>query len=140
RVSAKSSRQSGKTVSLLDPSFYYQYQKGHPVLNIRLDPNAPTDGSKGRETRTLRREDLSPSQSVLSQKKDSDIYPEITYLGKQFGNIHIYREWNLGRYTEPRKPQRPDLPGDFLQPDASKLALVLNYLQNLLRTKRALIE
>src|SRR5205823_6302478 len=74
RVSAKSSRQSGKTVSLLDPSFYYQYQKGHPVLNIRLDPNAPTDGSKGRETRTLRREDLSPSQSVLSQKKDSDIY------------------------------------------------------------------
>ena len=34
--------------------------------------------------RRLRREDLAPDQSVLSQRKDPDQYPEITYLGDNY--------------------------------------------------------
>ena len=54
----------------------------------------------------LKREDISPEQSILSQRKDVDQYPEITYVGTQFGRIRFYREWNLGRYTAPRLPAK----------------------------------
>lgn len=64
----------------------------------------------------------------MSQKQDKDFYPELAYLNNQFSNIRIYREWNLGRYTPPRKPQPSDLPNDFLEEDASNLAHVLNDL------------
>ncbi|HUL29871.1 MAG TPA: AAA family ATPase, partial [Thermodesulfobacteriota bacterium] len=44
--------------------------------------------------------------------------------------IRLYREWNIGRYTPPRLPQKADLPGDFLIEDASNLGLVLNNLEH----------
>ncbi|MEL7493404.1 MAG: AAA family ATPase [Cyanobacteria bacterium J06554_11] len=115
-----------------DVYFFYRYLQGRPVLNIRnqLEERPGTD--VGRNERRLRREDLKPDQSVLSQRKDPDQYPELTYLGSQFSEIQLYREWNLGRYTAPRMPQKTDLPGDFLLEDASNLGLVINNLQNVL--------
>lgn len=109
--------------------FFYRFQEGHPVLSVAGEE----------KQRKLHREDLSPDQSVLSQRKDPDLYPEITYLGKLFGSIHLFREWNLGRYTAPRLPQRPDLAGDFLQPDAANLGLVLNYLEHQPGVKKQII-
>ncbi|MBI3582069.1 MAG: AAA family ATPase [Nitrospinae bacterium] len=84
--------------------------------------------------RTLTREKIALDQSILSQRKDPDQYPEITYLGNKYSEIKLYREWNLGRYTPPRLPQKPDLPGDFLLEDASNLGLVLNDLEHKRRT------
>lgn len=109
-----------------DVYFFYRYQNGNPVLNIR---NVSAEGTgTNRGERHLRRDEINPSQSVLSQKQDKDFYPELAYLNNQFSNIRIYREWNLGRYTPPRKPQPSDLPNDFLEEDASNLAHVLNDL------------
>lgn len=88
----------------------------------------------------MRREDSVPDQSILSQRKDPDQYPEITYLGNQFGKAKLYREWNLGRNTEPRKPQKVDLPSDFLSESADNLALVLNDLENRSETRRTINE
>jgi predicted ATPase len=122
-----------------DAYFYYRYQHGRPVLNVRTTIEAPAGVRIGRTGRALRREDLSPEQSVLSQRKDPDQYPELTYLGNQFGSIKLYREWNLGRYTPPRMPQKPDLPEDFLLEDASNLGLVLNNLEHHNDTKQHLI-
>jgi len=113
-----------------DVLFFYRYQQGRPVLNIVADTGDGPGLTVGRTERHLRREDLSPDQSVLSQRKDPDLYPELTYLGRQFANVHLYREWSLGRYTEPRRPQQADLPGDFLLENASNLALVVNSLQH----------
>jgi predicted ATPase len=90
--------------------------------------------------RRLKRDDLPPDQSVLSQRKDPDVYPEITYVGNQFSSLRLFREWNLGRYTAPRLPQRPDLSGDFLLEDASNLGLVLNDLEHRPEAKRAIRE
>jgi len=87
-------------------------------------------GGAGRVRRTRRPQDFAPDQSVLSQRKDPDQYPEVTYLGSECGKIKLFREWNLGRNTPPRKPQATDLPGDFLREDAAKLALVLNDLDS----------
>lgn len=120
-----------------DVYLYYRYQSGHPVVNVRVTPEGQPDSEPRLERvrRGLRREDVAIDQSILSQRKDPDQYPEITYLGNQFGKFKLYREWDLGRNTEPRKPQKVDLPGDFLSDNANNLALVINDLQNRAETR-----
>lgn len=109
------------------PYFFFGYQHGQPYLNVRS------------EQRQLRREEIDPEQSILSQRKDPDQYPEITYLGAAYGRIRIYREWSFGRYTPPRLPQKADLPNDFLAEDARNLGLVLNRLRSQPEVKRRLL-
>jgi predicted ATPase len=111
-----------------DVYFFYRYQNGHPVLNVRQEIQEKAGTDKGRRRRSLQHEEVTAGQSVLSQRKDPDQYPEITYLGNQFSAIRIFREWNLGRNTEPRKPQPADLAGDFLSADAANLGLVVSDL------------
>jgi predicted ATPase len=122
-----------------DVYFYYRYRNGSPVLNIQNPEQCVTDKSN-RSERTLRREDLDINQSVLSQRKDPDQYPELTFIGNHFSKIKLFREWNLGRYTPPRLPQPPDLPEDFLLEDMSNLGLVLNDLQHQSTVKKTIIE
>ena len=110
------------------PYFYYRFENGHGVLNVK--------GSK----RQLQHEEIDPTASILSQRKDPDQYPELTYLGIDFGRIRLYREWSFGRYTTPRLPQKADLPNDLLEPDASNLGLVLNRLRREPAVKRRMIE
>jgi predicted ATPase len=116
--------------------YYYGYQAGRAVLNAKTD--APT--GDGRALRELRREGLAPDQSIVSQRKDPDLYPEVTYLGNEYAKIKLFREWNLGRNTPPRKPQPTDLPSDFLREDAANLALVLNDLESRSNVRAALVE
>ncbi len=115
--------------------FYYRYQRGHPVLNMKADTQA-----EGRARRELRRQDLALDQSVLSQRKDPDQYPEVTYLGNEYAKIKFFREWNLGRNTAPRKPQPTDLPAEFLRDDAANIALVLNDLEHRSDLRNSLVE
>src|SRR4030042_2978271 len=110
-----------------DSYFYYRYENNHPVLNII---------GKRRE---LRREDVDPEQSILSQRKEPDQYPEITYLGEAFSQIKIFREWVFGRNNPARMPQKTDLPNDFLNFDGTNLGLVLNNLRKSLSTKNKVI-
>ncbi len=107
---------------------YYRFQNGHAVLNV-----------KGEERR-LRHEEIEPTQSILAQRKDPDQYPELTYLGKVFDKIRLYREWSFGRYTKARLPQKADLPNDLLEPDAGNLGLVLNRLRREPTVKRGLLK
>jgi predicted ATPase len=118
-----------------DPYFYYRYQHGRPVLNVKSEPD-----SDGRRRRELRRDELPLDQSVLSQRKDPDLYPEVTWLGTQYSKLKVFREWNLGRNTAPRKPQATDLVSDFLREDAANLALVLNDLEHRSGLRRSLVE
>jgi predicted ATPase len=116
--------------------YYYCYQAGRAVLNAKTD--APK--GDGRAIRELRREGLAPDQSIVSQRKDPDLYPEVTYLGNEYARIKLFREWNLGRNTQSRKPQPTDLPSDFLREDAANLALVLNDFQNRSNLRATLVE
>ncbi len=106
-----------------DVYFYYRYQRGRPVINVKIE------NDRQLIRRSLRREDLIPDQSVLSQRKDPDLYPELSYLANQFSSISLYREWNIGRYSDPRNPQKTDLPEHPLLEDGSNLGLFLNNLQ-----------
>jgi predicted ATPase len=77
---------------------------------------------------TLQRQELKADQSILSQRRDPIVYPEITYLAGSFETIAVFQEWRFGRKNRARFPQGADLPTDFLLPDASNLALVLHDL------------
>ncbi|MGD9974503.1 MAG: AAA family ATPase [Desulfatirhabdiaceae bacterium] len=109
-----------------DVNFYYRYRHGRPALNTGSRIEGATHQGNADSPGTLKKASVSSEQSILAQKKGSEIYPEITWLGEQFSAMKIYREWRFDRHTSPRKPQQVDLPEDFLLEDASNLALVLN--------------
>jgi predicted ATPase len=111
-----------------EPYYYYRFRHGHPVLK-----------QNGTE-RGLRREDVDPEKSILSQRKDPDQYPEITYLGEQLDRIRIYREWSFGRCTPPRQPQKPDQRNDFLEENCANLGLMLNRMRRDVTAKSRLLE
>ena len=109
----------------VEPYFYYTFQQGRPVINIRVrTPGAET------EERTVQWDERSLDQSVLAQRKDPDLYPELYWLGWWFQSIQTFREWTFGRYGKLRQPQRADLPEQWLLPDSSNLALVLNQIEH----------
>ncbi|MDR7868405.1 MAG: AAA family ATPase [Sporomusaceae bacterium] len=112
----------------VEPYFFYHYRNNRPMLNVKSG------------NRALRHEDVDPEESVLSQRKDPDQYPELTWLGKQFNQIRIYREWSFGRRAQLRQPQEADAPNDFLAEDCSNLGLVLNSLRREPKVKRRVVE
>ena len=85
-----------------EPYFYYRFQRGRPVINARSPK-----GVGPRQKRQLERQTLLPDQSVLAQRKDPDLYPEITSVGQRFGAIQTFREWAFGRYAPLRHHNRP---------------------------------
>lgn len=111
------------------PYFFYHWNGGRPVLNI---------ADLGE--RKLQRETIKPELSILSQKRDADLYPEMTWVADQFQSMRLYREWTFGRYAVPRLPQKTDLPNDKLEQDCSNLGLVLNRLRMNVTARRRLIE
>lgn len=117
-----------------EPYFYYRYQNGNPVINVGQHVGEP------RSARRLAREDVKHDQSILSQRRDRDFYPELTYLAERFEKMGFYREFQLGRRTPMRVSQPADLVQDYLLEDASNLALVLSDLLNQPLVKRQILD
>ena len=112
-----------------NPYFYYRFNQGHPVINIKEQvPYSVAEGDKWRP-RHLKRDDLAPDQSVLAQRKDPELYPEVTWTGRKFGEIQTFREWTFGRFASLRRPQPADLPDDRLLPNNRNLGLILNQIE-----------
>ena len=114
-----------------DPYIYFEASGGRATLNYR-DTEV--------KSRELQPEDIDVEQSILAQRKDPDHYPELTYLGKKFSAMRLYREWSFGRYTPPRLPQKSDLPNDFLSEDGKNLGLVLNRLAKDYEVKQRILK
>jgi predicted ATPase len=107
--------------------FYYDHDAaGQPILMARG------------HARVLKRFEY--GQSVLSQIRDPDLYPELALLSDAYEKIRFYRVWTFGRDAAPRRPQPADLPTDHLMEDAKNLALILNKYRRDVPTKKALIE
>lgn len=119
-----------RSESYPDVYFYYRFGRGHPAINIRDRAGADERDKSSRRIERIERHELRPDQSVLAQIKDPEVYPELTWLGRQFEQIQMLRDWTLGRYTEPRKAQPADLPEDRLLPDCRNLALILNKIEH----------
>jgi predicted ATPase len=110
-------------------SYYTNLKRSRPIIT-----------GAGGAARTLGRAELALDQSILAQRKDPVQFPQITYLGNEYGRIRLFREWQLGRRTPARRPQPSDLIGDFLSEDAANLALVLNDLEHHSTLWTSLIE
>jgi predicted ATPase len=123
RIEDEKSSNGGKV-----PYFYYKYQNNYPILNI-----------KGID-RKLERIDIDPEQSILSQRKDPDQYPEISKLSKEYHKIRIYREWSFGRRSAPRLAQSVEGNTGFLDEDYKNLGLILNGMNRYPDIKKKMIE
>lgn len=99
------------------PYFYFGYENGRPMFNI---------AGKHRE---LHREDVNPQQSILSQRKDHEQYPEVTLVGEYFDSFALYRDWCMGSLSTIRRPQHADLLRQTLMEDLQNLGLVVNRIR-----------
>jgi predicted ATPase len=96
------------------PYLYFALNGGRPVLNV------------AGQDRSLKHEKADTQRSILSQRQDPDLYPEVTYLGRFFASIRLYRNWNFGPESENRNLYGAGQKNDFLEEDISNLGLMLN--------------
>jgi predicted ATPase len=113
-----------------DVYFYYRFQNGRPVLSIR--------GSE--QKRQLQRQDIALDESILSQRRDPDQYPEMARLADSYEKSRLFREWSFGRTSVFRAPQAADLRSDILEENFSNLGLFLNHLRSVPKAKNAIIS
>ncbi len=126
-------------VSLGGKQMFYELREGRATIwQHALSEDSP--GFPDLVEREIRTRDLATDQSILSQRRDPDLYPELTYLGDQFSRIAVFQEWTFGRRTLLRGAQPTDLPTDFLLPDGSNFVLVLHELLQSSETEAALIK
>jgi len=70
-----------------------------------------------------------PDASLLATRDSSlQAQSHVSSLAETLSSIGIYKEWDTGRYSKLRLPQRPDLPGRPLLEDLSNFGLVFNNL------------
>jgi predicted ATPase len=109
-----------------DVYFYYRFQHGSPVLN-----------DMSQTQRGLRRENVKPEESILSQVRDPERYPVLHWLQEEYGKIRLYRNWPFGPGAAWRRPQSAHGRGDALIDGGDNLAQVLSNI--LPRTKPELL-
>jgi predicted ATPase len=109
--------------------FYFGYENGRPMLNT-------VESTR----RQLRREDIDPMRSILSQRKDSDQYPELSFVGESFAAVQVFRSPSFGRQAPARVPQPADQRNDRLEESGENLGLVLNRLRREPAVKARIIE
>ena len=113
-----------------EPYFFYRFLGGRPMLAVK-------DKSK---KRGLQPDDVASDESILSQRKEPDQYPELAWLNASYGKIRLYREWEFGRRTVFRKPHDTDVRPKPLMEDFTNLGMFLNRLRQEPRTKKQLID
>lgn len=120
-----------------DSDAIYRYMSGQAgpyILKRDLD-------SEKTEKRFLPAVGQNFSTSVIAQRNDPEIYPELHWLKYQYGQIKIYREWNFGRNSSLRQPQPADLANTPLEEDFSNLGLFLSEMKSRFpAAKRKLLE
>jgi len=101
--------------------FYYRPQPDKHVVSVRVQLEL--------RERILSQDDLETDRSILAQRRDLDIYPELAWVARNYDRIRLYREWTFGRHAVFREPQKADLRNDMLEEDFSNLGLFLNRIK-----------
>jgi predicted ATPase len=112
------------------PYFFFGLgDQGKPMLN----------SSKGGK-RQLERADIDHTQSILSQRRDPETYPEVAATGDRLKEIFIYRAWSFGPQSAIRGACAVDVRTDRLLEDFSNLPARLAVLKKHPATKKRLLE
>lgn len=109
------------------PLYFYRFQRGNPLLK---DISA--------KERSIKRENVKPEQSILSQVRDPERYPALYRLQEQYDQIRLYRNWSFGPGAPLRREQSTHGRSDFLSDGGENLALVLSKIRN--RIKPELLD
>ncbi|HKH47262.1 MAG TPA: AAA family ATPase [Thermoanaerobaculia bacterium] len=112
----------------LKPHFYFGYENGRWILNAR------------HERREIQRADIDPTQSILSQLRDPEAYPELTQIADRLRRILIFRNWQFGPDSPVRRSCRADVRTDTLSESFDNLPARLAVLLGAPAVKRRLIE
>jgi predicted ATPase len=111
------------------PYFYFGYERGKPRLNS-------AEGTK----RALVLADIDRTQSILSQRREPETYPEVAATGDRLKEILIYRAWSFGPQSAIRAACGADVQTDRLMEDFSNFPARLAVLKRTPATKKRLIE
>jgi len=103
-------------------AFYYRFNHGIPMLMT-------ADGA----ARAMRRESLSPEESILSQVRDPEEYPALFYLQEQYKQFRLYRNWSFGPGAPWRQEQSAHSRSDILNDGGENLFPVLANLYSRIR-------
>ncbi len=107
-----------------EPDFYYYIVGSSTVISEMGDePGHP------RRERRIARSRLTPDASILSQREDPDLYPELGWLQDQYRQIRLYRNWEFGPDAGLRRSPRADEPSTFLTERGENLPLVLSRMR-----------
>ena len=88
----------------------------------------------------LQKTSVDSIQSIMSQRRGSEMFPEISHLAESYEKVRIYRDWVFGRNSILREPQKTDMRGDRLEKDFSNLALILNRWRRIPTVKTAILN
>jgi predicted ATPase len=108
-----------------EPYFFYRFQQGDPVLNEFHDEIG----------RRLKRENVLPEQSILSQVRDPERYPALASLQLRYEQIRLYRNWSFGPGAALRREQSTHDRSDVLNDGGENLALVLSRIRTRVKTE-----
>ncbi|WP_428264464.1 AAA family ATPase [Haliangium sp.] len=111
------------------PYLFFGYEKGRPMINTAAG-----------EKRQLERADIDRTQSILSQRRDPETYPEVSRVGDLLREILIYRSWSFGPDAPIRASCRADVQTDRLLEDFSNLPARLAVLKRTPEHKRRLLK
>ena len=107
-----------------DTNPYYRYNRGNPAVRDGIEAE-----------RKLPREQVRPEESILSQLKDPERYPELARLQDVYSEIRFFRNWCFGPNASFRREQSTHGRSDFLSDGGENLALVLSKIRNRLGTE-----
>lgn len=107
------------------PNEFFENIPGARNVSIR-EQNGENSGRRVE----LDRSNVKINESIFSQRKAPDLYPELTWVSQQFESFRFFRDWTFGRDAAVRNAQRADLPADELLRDGSNLAILLNTLDH----------
>lgn len=110
------------------PYFYFGYEGGRAMLNLK------------KRHRELQRAEIDPTQSILSQIRDPEAYPELTRVADLLRRILIYRSWQFGPDASVRSGCRADVRTDALSESFDNLPARLAVLMGTPSVKRRLID
>ncbi len=106
-------------------SIYYRLENGRPNLRSSLDA-LRLDDLKLSLARPAG--DFNPQLSILAQRRDPLLYPQLTHVGDVFAKLRLYRNWEFGTAAGVRVPCDASLPNQHLDEDYSNLGVVLSRL------------
>jgi predicted ATPase len=107
--------------------FHIQGDKADVATKI-IGPEGPNPTY---EIRSGDRRFFKSDESIFTQRKEPQAYPDLAWLAQQFAGIYSFREWAFGHHAQLRLPQSTAMPTDTLLPDASNLALFLQETEHI---------